>query len=41
MLKQSRGSAPKPNSERNLSAKEVEDWLKLFDERNHNKKFGG
>ena len=41
MLKQARGSAPKPNSERNLSAKEVEDWLKLFDERNHNKKFGG
>jgi predicted RNA-binding protein with PIN domain len=41
MLKQARNSAPKPNSERNLSPKEVEDWLKLFEERNRNKKFGG
>jgi predicted RNA-binding protein with PIN domain len=41
MLKQARSSAPKPDSDRNLSAKEVEDWLRLFEERNHNKKFGG
>ena len=41
MLKQARNSAPKPDGERNLSPKEVEDWLKLFEERNHNKKFGG
>lgn len=41
MVKQARKSASKPSAERNLSAKEVEDWLKLFEERNHNKKFGG
>ena len=41
MLKQARNAAPKPSSERTLSAKEVEDWLKLFEERNRNKKFGG
>ena len=41
MLKQARNSAPKPDAERNLSPKEVEDWLKLFEDRNHNKKFGG
>lgn len=41
MLKQARDAAPKPGIERNLSPKEVEDWLKLFEERNHNKKFGG
>ena len=41
MLKQARNSAPKPDSERKLSPKEVEDWLKVFEERNHNKKFGG
>jgi predicted RNA-binding protein with PIN domain len=41
MLKQAHNSAPKPREERNLSPKEVEDWLKLFEERNHNKKFGG
>jgi hypothetical protein len=41
MLKQVRDSAPKPNVEQKLSPKEVEDWLKLFQERNHNKKFGG
>jgi predicted RNA-binding protein with PIN domain len=39
-LKQARNSASKPSSERNLSSKEVEDWLKLFEERNRNKKFG-
>ena len=41
LLKQARNSAPKPNVEQTLSPKEVEDWLKLFEERNHNKKFGG
>jgi predicted RNA-binding protein with PIN domain len=41
ILKQARDSAPKPNSERKLSQKEVDDWLKLFEERGHNKKFGG
>jgi len=41
MLKQARSSAPKPGEDRNLSPKEVEDWLKLFEERNPNKKFGG
>lgn len=41
MLKQARNSAPKPEAERSLSQKEVEDWLKFFEERNHNKKFGG
>ena len=41
LLKQARNSAPKPDAEKNLSPKEVEDWLKLFEERNHNKKFGG
>jgi predicted RNA-binding protein with PIN domain len=41
MLKQVRTSTPKPGVDQNLSAKEVEDWLKLFEERSHNKKFGG
>lgn len=41
MLKQARDSAPKPNNERKLSQKEIEDWLKLFEERGHKKKFGG
>ena len=41
MLKQARNAAPKPNSERTLSPQEVDDWLKLFEERNHPKKFGG
>jgi predicted RNA-binding protein with PIN domain len=41
MLRQTRSSAPKTDSERKLSPKEVEDWLKVFEERNHNKKFGG
>jgi len=41
MLKQARASAPKPNPERKLSQKEIDDWLKLFEERGHNKKFGG
>ena len=41
MLRQARASAPKPEQEHKLSPKEVEDWLKLFEERSHNKKFGG
>ena len=41
VLKQARDATPKPIEERKLSQKEVEDWLKLFEERNHNKKFGG
>jgi predicted RNA-binding protein with PIN domain len=41
MLKQARSAVPKPASDQKLSAKEVEDWLKLFEERNRNKKFGG
>jgi predicted RNA-binding protein with PIN domain len=41
LLKQARDSAPKPTSDRKLSQKEVEDWLKLFEERGHNKKYGG
>jgi len=35
MLKQTRNAAPKPNNERKLSQKEVDDWLKLFEERRH------
>jgi predicted RNA-binding protein with PIN domain len=41
MLKQTREAAPKPNHERKLTPKEIDDWLKLFEERGHNKKFGG
>lgn len=41
ILRQARNSAPKPNSERKLSQKEIDEWLKLFEERGHNKKFGG
>jgi predicted RNA-binding protein with PIN domain len=41
MLKQARTNAPKPNNERKLSEKELEEWLKLFEGRDHNKKFGG
>lgn len=33
MLKHARASAPKPDQERKLSAKEVDDWLKLFEDR--------
>jgi hypothetical protein len=40
MLKQTRNNS-KPNSDQTLSPKEVDDWLKLFEQRNHNKKFGG
>lgn len=41
MLKQARDSAPKSSTERKLTQQEVDDWLKLFEERGHNKKFGG
>ena len=34
-LKNARHSAPKPTSDRVLSKQEVEDWLKLFEERKH------
>jgi predicted RNA-binding protein with PIN domain len=34
-LKQARNSAPKPTNERKLSSQEVDDWLKLFEERRH------
>lgn len=33
LLKSARDSAPKPNLERKLSPKEIDDWLKLFEER--------
>jgi len=35
MLKHVHQSAPKLGNERKLSPKEVEDWLKLFEERRH------
>ena len=41
MLQQARNSTPKPDREKNISPGEVDEWLKLFEERNHNKKFGG
>lgn len=34
-LKQARNSALKPADNRKLSKQEVEDWLKLFEQRNH------
>ena len=34
-LKQARNSAPKPTDNRNLSSQEVDDWLKLFEQRRH------
>ena len=33
LLKHARASAPKPHQERKLSQKEVDDWLKLFEDR--------
>ena len=33
ILKQARNAAPKSSDDRKLSRQEVEDWLKLFDER--------
>jgi len=41
MLKQARDSAPKSDNEKKLSPKEVEEWLRLFEGRSHNKKHGG
>ncbi len=41
LLTQARASAPKPNNERKLTQKEIDDWLKLFEERGRNKKYGG
>ena len=34
-LRQARESAPKPASDRKLSKQEVDDWIKLFEGRNH------
>lgn len=34
-LKQARDSAPKPADDRKLSKQEVDDWLKLFEQRKH------
>lgn len=41
MLKEARASAPKPNHERKLTQQEIDEWLKLFEQRGRNKKFGG
>jgi hypothetical protein len=41
MLKQARNTAPKSDNERKLTQKEIDDWLRLFEERGRNKKFGG
>lgn len=34
-LKQARNSAPKPIENRKLTSQEVDDWLKLFEQRRH------
>jgi len=34
-LKQARNAAPKPTENRKLSSQEVDDWLKLFEQRRH------
>jgi len=34
-LKQARNSAPKPTEQRTLTSQEVDDWLKLFEQRRH------
>ena len=34
-LKQARNSAPKPTEQRKLTSQEVDDWLKLFEQRRH------
>jgi predicted RNA-binding protein with PIN domain len=34
-LKQARNTAPKPADNRKLSSQEVDDWLKLFEQRRH------
>lgn len=41
MLRQARDSAPKPGDERKLSQREVDEWLKLFEERSRSKKYDG
>jgi hypothetical protein len=41
MLKRARGAVPKPGNEKKLSPQEVDEWLRLFEERNRNKKYGG
>ncbi len=35
LLRQARNSAPKPTKDRELSKQEVDDWLKLFEQRKH------
>lgn len=35
LLRQARNSAPKPSTDHKLSKQEVDDWLKLFEGRNH------
>jgi len=35
LLRQARNSSPKPTDNRKLSKQEVDDWLKLFEQRNH------
>jgi len=35
LLRQARDTAPKPAEDRKLSKREVDDWLKLFEGRNH------
>jgi len=35
ILKQARDSAPKPTEQRKLTSQEVDDWLKLFEQRRH------
>jgi len=34
-LKKARDTAPKPTDNRKLSKQEVDDWLKVFEQRNH------
>lgn len=34
-LRQARDTAPKPTNDRKLSKQEVDDWLKLFEQRKH------
>lgn len=41
MLKGPREAAPKPGNEKKLSQQEVDEWLRLFEDRNRNKKYGG
>ena len=35
LLRQARTSSPKPAEDRKLSTREVDDWLKLFEQRKH------